>query len=108
MAATFTFDTPVDKGRTVAFPNYVRRGLFSTGVYATGGVAVAKALFDLPVSLDELQLNNSGGYTAEWDKANGKVLVYWQTDSDNGVALGEVTDTTDLSAVTFRTRAVGR
>lgn len=108
MAAAVAFDTPVDKGRTVAFPNYVRRGTLSLGIYATGGVAVTKSLFDLPVSLDELDLGNTVGLVAEWDKTNGKVIVYWQVDADNGTALGEVTDTTDLSLMLFRFRAVGR
>lgn len=107
MAVAVVLDSG-EAGRDVAGARSIRRGTISLGVYATNGVAVTKATFDLWHSLVELEFEPTGGYIAAWDKTNAKVLVYWQTDSDNGVALGEITDTTDITSTLFRFNAKGK
>lgn len=108
MSATATLDTPVDKGRAYSFGNLIRRGTIDLGTYATNGVAVTKSTFDLPVSLDNLIVQPSGGYAPAWDAANGKLLVYWVDTSTDGAPLAEITDNTDLGAIDFRFEAAGR
>lgn len=107
MSVVVTFDT-AEKGRSAQFPNYVRRGTIAVGAYATNGVSVTKTTFELPVSLDELQLAPDAGYVPEWDAANGKIKVFWVDTSTDGAPMAEVDNSTDLAAVTFRFKAVGR
>lgn len=106
MAVTVTFDAAPD-GRAVAGDRAIRRGKLNVGTYTSGGIAVTKASFDLPVTLNDVYLQSSGGYEATFDKTNSKIMVYEQSDSDNAVPLVE-SDAVDLSATEFRFRAEGR
>src|SRR4051812_19426939 len=78
--------------------------------YAANGESLTKADLGFAATADpefHVMVDGSGGYVAEYDYANSKLLVYQQTDSDNGVPLGDAS-TADLSAVTFRVTAFGR
>jgi hypothetical protein len=111
MAATFTLDSGRD-GRAVAGDRFIRRGSGNVGTYATNGVAVTKANFDLPVSLTHLEVDSSGGYIFEFDKANSKIKAYRQKDpaaaGGADIPLPEVANAVDLSSITPRFRAEGR
>lgn len=119
MAATVAFDAGPD-GRYVASNKFVRKGTINLGIYATGGVAVTKANFDLAVSLDDLDIRPTGGYVFEWDKTNGKIKAYRQagiTENVNAtylqnqviaaVPMVEVANAVDITAVVARYRAEG-
>lgn len=110
MAAAVTLDSG-QAGRAASGDKLIRRGTLNLGAYATGGVAVTKALFDLPVSLDHIDIGASAGYIAEWDKTNGKVKVYDQKDpaaaGGADIALPEVGNAVSLAAVNFRFLAQG-
>lgn len=109
MAATATIDTD---GRGSSGDSFSRRGKVTVGVYATNGVAVAKADFDLAVMLESLHIFPSAGYVPEWDKTNAKVKVYRQTNpaaaGGADIPLVEVANAVDLSAVLFRFEAIGK
>jgi hypothetical protein len=111
MAATITFDAG-QEGRYVQGDRYVRTGTLNVGTYATNGVAVTKANFDLPVSLTHLEVDSSGGYIFEFDKANSKIKAYRQKDpaaaGGADIPLPEVANAVDLSSITPRFRAVGK
>lgn len=47
----------------------------------------------------EVTMNDGGGYVAQYNPLNDKLIVFAQ---DAGGALGEVADTTDLSAVSLK------
>lgn len=110
MASSVTLDT--SGGRTFSFPHKERRGSITLGVYATNGIAVAGSQFELYHSLSDLDIRPAGGYIFEWVKSTGKVKAYRQKDPGNAggadIALPEVGDTVDLSAVSARFRAEGR
>jgi len=74
--------------------------------YPTGGEAFTPAEFGLS-RLDFLQVSGATGYVAAWDGSTSapKVLLYRQTAATG--ALVEVPDTTNVSTVTVRYRAVG-
>jgi len=107
MAATATLTTTT--GRSAAGTRYLREGTLNLGTYATGGIAVTKATFDLWHSLVDLEVRPSGGYVPEY--VGGKVKVYDQKDpaASGGadIPLPEVANATDLSAVNFPFRAEG-
>jgi hypothetical protein len=106
MAATITITERAATGN-----KYVRRGTLTLGSYATNGVAVAKADFELPVSLDRLEIDPAGGYVFEWDKANGKVKAYRQKDPANAggadIPLPEVANAVNLAAIIINFQAIG-
>jgi len=74
--------------------------------YPTGGEAFVPAEFGLD-RLDWLQVAGATGYVAVWDGSTSapKVLLYRQTAATG--ALAEVPNTTNVSTVTVRFRAVG-
>jgi len=111
MAVVVTFDSG-HAGRDKAFPREVRRGTIALGTYATNGVAVTKATFDLWHSLADLRVDPAGGYVPRFDLANSKVLVYDQKDpaaaGGADIPLPEVANNTDLSGTSFRFVATGK
>lgn len=71
------------------------------GTYATSGEAW-NALTQLKLeTLDWLQIEPTVAYKAVYDRTNAKILVYNQAGT-------QVTNATDLSAVTLRVYAKGR
>lgn len=111
MASTVTVDSQ-PSGRQVHGSSKVRKGSITLGnPYASGGIAVTAAQFELYVSLDDLDVRPAGGYVFEWDKANSKVIAYDQKDpaaaGGADIALPEC-GAIDLSTVNARFRAVGR
>jgi hypothetical protein len=74
--------------------------------YPTGGEAFVPSEFGL-TRLDWLQVAGATGYVAVWDGSTSdpKVLLYRQTAATG--ALAEVPNTTNVSTVTVRFRAVG-
>lgn len=84
----------------------------SLNTYATGGVAYTPQKFGLAAKVDILQVSPKAGYVFETDYANKKIVAYQQKDPANAggadIPLVEVADTTDLSGVTTRARAVGK
>ena len=111
MAVVVTFDSAAT-GRGAAGDRAVRRGTITLGTYATGGVAVTKATFDLWHSLDHVDLNPAGGYVCEWIKSSGLVKVYDQKDpaavGGADIPLPEVGNGVDISGTSFRFRAEGK
>src|SRR4051794_25470225 len=109
MAATITMDAGQD-GRSASGDRFIRRGTINLGTYASGGIAVTKASFDLPVSLDDLRVDSAGGYVFRWDKTNAKVMAYIGKDpaaaGGADVVLQEV-GSVDISAAIARFRAEG-
>lgn len=71
--------------------------------YPTGGESLTAANVGL-ASAYPIKVQPYGGYVFDYDATNSKVRAYRQTDpADTGgadVALVEVADTTDLSALT--------
>lgn len=68
--------------------------------YPTGGEAVSLA--ELGISrLDDLKVENGGGYTFAWDGSTTapKILAYW-TGAGLSAVLAQVTNNTNLAAVT--------
>lgn len=111
MAFAVAIDAGPD-GRFVTGDRQIRTGTISLGTYATNGVAVTKANFDLPVVLNHLEVDPSAGYLFEFDKTNSKVKAFRQKDpaaaGGADIALPEVANAVDLSAVLSRFRASGK
>lgn len=108
MASTITIETD---GRYVGGAKSIRRGTLTLGTYASGGIAVTAAQFELPGgSLQDLRVDPSGGYVPRWNSSTGKVQVYLNKDPANAggadVVLPEL-GTVDISATAFRFRAEG-
>lgn len=91
-------------------PNIVSRmGLEMWGTFAfdssypTGGEALAAAdiVNQFPGGVEQITIENAGGYIFKWDRANAKILAYFG-DNDNASdgPLIEIANTTDLSALT--------
>lgn len=85
-----------------------------TGSYTTGGdslTATQLGLRGVQHATVTVKTGTAGGYVGEYDITNSKLVVYRQKDpaaaGGADIALPEVGSTTDLSAVTFRIRAVG-
>lgn len=75
-----------------------------------GGESLTKAMLGFAATEDpdfHVMVDGSGGFVAEYDYTNSKLLVYMQTDSDNNLPLGAA-DLADLSLITFRVTAFGR
>lgn len=111
MAATITLDAG-EAGRRARGGEYVRRGKLNLGTYATGGVAVTRGDFDLPVEIRDLTVRPAAGYVFEFDKANSKILAYRQKDpaaaGGADIPLPEVGNSVNLAAVEPRFEAVGK
>lgn len=74
--------------------------------YPTGGEAFTPADFGLS-RLDFLYVSGANGYVSTWDGSTSapKILLYRQTAATG--ALAEVPNTTNVSTVTCRFRAIG-
>lgn len=74
--------------------------------YPTGGEPFVPAEFGLS-RLDWLQVAGASGYLAVWDGSVSapKILLYRQDETTG--ALAEVPNTTNVSTVTVRVRAIG-
>jgi hypothetical protein len=87
---------------------YQRRGTVNLGVYATNGVAVTAAQLNCSQILD-LDISPAGGIVFEYVPATGKVKAYRQRDpaaaGGADIALPEVTNAVDLTAVVARFNA---
>lgn len=84
--ATVTFNS--SGGKTAAGSRYLREGTINLGSsYTTGGMAVAKALFDLWVDISHLAVAPSAGFVCEWDKTNSKVICYTSAAHTHDVLL---------------------
>lgn len=73
--------------------------------YPTGGESLTAADMALAtIDTAGVRIDPKSGYVFSYDYTNNTVLAYWQTDpADAGganIALIQVADTTDLSAVT--------
>lgn len=74
--------------------------------YVAGGFAVTAADFGLGQILEVLPFQASG-YVAEYIAGTGKILVRW-TGATTASILAEITNATDISAVSFKVLAIGR
>lgn len=72
--------------------------------YATGGYSLTAADLGLQ-RIDFVDAGASGGYVPEYNYSTNKLLVRWSGGS--GAVLSQVTNATDLSAVTFRLYVLG-
>src|SRR5215471_2083413 len=110
MASTVTIDAQPD-GLGAAGNAYQRYGTINLGTYATGGVAVTAAQFQLDDHIFDLDVRPAGGYLFEFLKATGLVKAYRQRDpaaaGGADIPLPEVTNGVDLSSVSSRFVAVG-
>lgn len=86
----------------------VRKHQFGTltfdNSYDSGGDALDYQDLDFEVELHHLQINPSGGFVAEWDETNNKVLVYQEADSAGPL---EEVAATDADTVAFKFHAIG-
>ena len=82
------------------------------GTYTTNGLAYTPSLFGMSARVDMLDVQSKGGYVFDTDYTNKKLKVFRQTDpaavGGADVALVEVANGTDLSAVVARARVVGK
>jgi len=110
VASTVTLDSG-PTGRYVQGSKSIRKGSLNLGVYATNGVAITNAQFELAAQIDHLDLGVAGGLLFEWDKTNGKIKAYRQRDpaaaGGADIPLPEVANGVDLSATAVRFRAEG-
>ena len=85
-------------------------GTGNPGTYAAGGIAVSAKQVGLGF-IDDMAVSPAGGLVFEYDKTNGKVLAYQQTDptaaGGANIPLVEV-GATDISAKVFRFQAIGK
>ena len=107
MASTVTIDTT--GGRFVEGAALVRKGTLNLGTYASGGIAVTAAQFELGI-LNDLEVRPSGGYVFEYLPSTGKIKAYRQKDpgatGGADIPLPEV-GSVDISSITPRFRAHG-
>lgn len=78
--------------------------------YAANGESLTKADLGFAPTADpefHVTVQSSGGFLAEYDYTNAKLLVYMQSDSDNNLPLIDASGS-DLSLITFRVTAYGR
>lgn len=111
MASTVTIDAQ-PAGRVTSGNTRMRRGTINLGVYATGGVAITAAQFELYVAMEDLDIAPSGGYVFEYLPATLKVKAYDQKDpaaaGGADIPLPEVGNAVDISAIVTRFVATGR
>lgn len=75
--------------------------------YPTGGEALVANTLGM-LSFDLVLIEPKAGLVFSFDRTNNKVLAYWTSNTTDGEAMVEVTDSTDLSAVTgVRIMAIG-
>lgn len=67
--------------------------------YPTGGESIADITGQFR-TCQGIVFQPKAGYTFDADIANNKVIAYWVDTSTDGAAQAEVTDETDLSALT--------
>lgn len=92
LVATAVFKTSGQDGRRMHVYN-----LAFDDAYPTGGEALTANQVGLH-RIDEAFIPPAGGFTFEWDQANGKVLAYWVDTTVDGAAMAQVPDTTDINA----------
>lgn len=83
---------------------FIKTGLFSPGLQATGGVAVTPATFGLS-RIDSLMFAAGEGYVSFYKASTGKVITYQSAGS--AAAMADV-GATDLSAIVFPFIAIGQ
>jgi|SRR5882724_6406724 len=105
MASTVTADNLPHPGKGNAGGYFARFGTLNLGIYATNGIAVTPAQFNL-ITLVHLDLGATAGIVFEYVKSTGKIKAFW-TGAGLSAALAEVTNATDLSAMTARFAAWG-
>lgn len=106
MASTVVPDNAPHPGKSSPEAYFFRFGTLNLGAYATGGIAVTPAQFGL-LTLVHLDLGATGGYVFEYNKTTGKILAYW-TGAGLSAVLAEVTNATNLTAITPRFMAYGK
>ena len=76
--------------------------------YPTGGYALTGSTLGCDVALHDVTFNQgTGGYVYNYDYTASKVKLFWSNGT--GAVLSEVTNATDVSAVTaLRVCAVGK
>lgn len=95
MGVTVTIKTR--DGLAVATPlgyEIVADVTFDTDYASSGGEAIdpnSDLLIPKEASVVSVSCSSSGGFVFDYDQTTEKIIAYWQTDSDNGVPLGEVT-----------------
>lgn len=115
MAVSTTLDSGIRSGRDTVGGQFVRRGTINLGTYATSGITVTRSNLELWHSINDLEIAPTGGYVPSvttMTPASCVVQVYRQKDpaaaGGADIALPEVANGVDLSAVNFRFRAEGR
>lgn len=73
--------------------------------YAAGGYPLTAAQFGL-TKIIEMTVQPTSGYVPTWVGGTGKLIVRW-TGAGTAAVLAEVTNATDLSAVSFLAIAYG-
>lgn len=80
------------------------------GTYATGGVAVDPVMFGMKSVLGIIfagsTLGDAGKYNFAYDTVTKKIKVYW-TGAGTAAVFAEITDSSNLTGVTFRAYVVG-
>lgn len=94
MALTWT----VTKTRRLGPMKVVTGSVAFDDHYDTNGYAVTTGTLGFLTDIEMISFGDAAGYVPQWDNTNGKVKVYLTTAG--AAALGEVTHTTSLAALT--------
>lgn len=75
--------------------------------YPTGGEALVANTLGM-LDFHFVLIEPKAGYVFTFDRTNNKVMAYWTSNTADGEAMVEVTDSTDLAAVTgVKVMAIG-
>ena len=80
-------------------------GNINIGTYASNGVSMDLSK-QIPTKVHYVGVDGNGGYVGQYDYTNKKLIVY--EAGEDGAALDEVTDSTNLSSINMRFVAIGK
>lgn len=104
MAITFADVTP-HAANTVGALKFRTVTITMDSSYPTGGESFTPAQVGL-VAITQVLISQPPAYVVDYDYTNQKFLFYW-TGAGTSAVLAQVTNTLDLSAVSFRVTFIG-
>lgn len=99
-------------GELERFNNGTKNGVITTIAFDSSYPQNGEPLTANDIGMDQIdsiRIDPKNGYTFEYDYTNAKVKAFWVDTTVDGAPQAEVTDTTDLQAVTaVRIEAIGK